>query len=296
MKAQGPPPAEGQSTHGEPGQIASGRDTADAPGPVIALHGLSKSFGRVKANRDISLTFRPGRIKALLGENGAGKSTLMSMLSGRLQPDSGDITADGAALRFKSPADALQAGIGMVYQHFMLVDSMTVAENIFLGQAENFVLSPAAMRTEVAALADRYGIAVDPAARVGELSMGERQRVEILKLLRRDSRLLIFDEPTAVLTPGETEQLFVSLRRMAALGKSIVFISHKLQEVLDIADEIAILRRGEIVDEFSIDNVPDTASLASRMIGRALEPGGERLRRLRRRRDRRRGRGRRRPE
>lgn len=281
MKEQGPPSTEGQNTHEEPGHISSGRNSsgwnaADTPGPIIALHGLSKSFGRVKANRDISLTFRPGRIKALLGENGAGKSTLMSMLSGRLQPDSGGITADGAALRFKSPADALQAGIGMVYQHFMLVDSMTVAENIFLGQAEHFVLSPAVMRAEVAALADRYGIAVDPAARVGALSMGERQRVEILKLLRRDSRLLIFDEPTAVLTPGETEQLFVSLRRMAALGKSIVFISHKLQEVLDIADEIAILRRGEIADEFSIDNVPDTASLANRMIGRTLEPGGER--------------------
>ena len=244
--------------------------------PVIALHGLCKSFGRVKANKDISLAFRPGRIKALLGENGAGKSTLMSMLSGRLRPDSGSIAVDGAVARFSSPADALRAGIGMVYQHFMLVDSMTVAENVLLGQADHFVLSPAAMRAEVDELAARYGIAVAPGAKVGELSMGERQRVEILKLLRRDSRLLIFDEPTAVLTPGETEQLFASLRRMAALGKSIVFISHKLQEVLDIADEIAILRRGEIVDEFDIDNVPDTASLASRMIGRSLEPGGER--------------------
>ena len=252
--------------------------------PVVALKGLCKSFGPVKANKDISLNFSPGVIKALLGENGAGKSTLMSMLAGRLQPDSGSIVVQGSPARFRSPKDAHSAGIGMVYQHFMLVDSMTVAENVLLGQEDGFLLSPRNMQSVVAKLAEQYSIEIDPSARVGQLSMGERQRVEILKLLRRNSRLLIFDEPTAVLTPTETEQLFAALRRMAALGKSIVFISHKLQEVLDIADEIAILRRGEVVDEFTIDNVPDKDTLAARMIGRsidlafarpALDPGEE---------------------
>lgn len=239
----------------------------------ISLDKLCKSFGPVRANRDISLCFRPGTIKALLGENGAGKSTLMSMLAGRLQPDSGTIAIDGKPVRFRSSGDAHRAGIGMVYQHFMLVDSMTVAENVLLGQEDGVLLRPKRMEQAVGELAARYGIEIDPAARVGLLSMGERQRVEILKLLRRNSSLLIFDEPTAVLTPREADQLFAALRRMAALGKSIVFISHKLQEVLDLADEIAILRRGEVVDEFTIDNVPDKDALAARMIGRAMHAG-----------------------
>ena len=244
--------------------------------PVAELVRINKSFGPVRANKDISLTFRPGQIKALLGENGAGKSTLMSMLAGRMQPDSGHIRINGEPVRFRSPKDAHRAGIGMVYQHFMLVDSMTVAENVLLGQEDGFLLSPPAMRAAVAELAAQYRVEIDPAARVGTLSMGERQRVEILKLLRRDSRLLIFDEPTAVLTPTETEQLFTALHRMAALGKSIVFISHKLQEVLDIADEIAILRRGEVVDEFDREHVPDKHTLAARMIGRGVDLAFER--------------------
>ncbi len=236
--------------------------------PLITLQGLCKSFGPVKANKNISLSFASGTITALLGENGAGKSTLMSMLAGRLSPDSGTIYVKGNPVQFRSPKDALNAGIGMVYQHFMLVNSMTVAENVMLGQEDSFLIRPKAMQDQIATLAENYGISIDPAARVGQLSMGERQRVEILKLLRRESSLLIFDEPTAVLTPNETEQLFLVFKRMAALGKSIVFISHKLQEVLDIADEIAILRRGEVVDEFSRDHVPDKDTLASRMIGR----------------------------
>ncbi len=250
--------------------VAVGRNTG------ISLVRLCKSFGPVQANRDISLHFRPGVIKALLGENGAGKSTLMSMLAGRLRPDSGQILLDGAAARFRSPKDAHAAGIGMVYQHFMLVDSMTVAENVLLGQEGRFFLSPKGMEDTVAELAERYSVAIDPAARVGRLSMGERQRVEILKLLRRNNRLLIFDEPTAVLTPREAEQLFATLRRMASLGKSIVFISHKLQEVLDIADEIAILRRGEVVAEFDREHVPDKDTLAARMIGRSIDLAFER--------------------
>ncbi len=241
------------------------------PSDVIELRGLSKSFGPVRANRDISLRFRPGAVKALLGENGAGKSTLMSMLAGRLRPDSGRILVGGKPVRFRSPKDALAAGIGMVYQHFMLVESMTVAENVFLGQEGGFFLSRARMERAVGELARQYHMEMDPSARVDRLSMGERQRVEILKLLRRDSRLLIFDEPTAVLTPHETQQLFVALHRMAALGKSLVFISHKLQEVLDIADEVAILRRGRVVDEFERARVPDKDTLAERMIGRGVD-------------------------
>ena len=244
--------------------------------PVVELEKINKSFGPVRANKDISLVFSPGRIKALLGENGAGKSTLMSMLAGRMQPDSGEIRIDGKAVRFRSSKDAHRAGIGMVYQHFMLVDSMSVAENVLLGQEDGPLLSPKKMHDAVAELAARYTVEIDPAARVGRLSMGERQRVEILKLLRRNSGLLIFDEPTAVLTPTETEQLFTALRRMASLGKSIVFISHKLQEVLDLADEIAILRRGEVVDEFDREHVPDKNTLAARMIGRGVDLAFER--------------------
>ncbi len=237
----------------------------------VRLENISKSFGQVRANRNISLSFTKGKIKALLGENGAGKSTLMAMLAGRLQPDDGQIIINGASTKFSSPKDAHSAGIGMVYQHFMLVDSMTVAENVVLGQEKNFVLSLANIEKEVFELAQKYSIEIDPSAKVESLSMGEKQRVEILKLLRRKSELLIFDEPTAVLTPTETVHLFATLKRMAKLGKSIVFISHKLQEVLEIADEISILRRGEVIDEFLIDNLPDKDTLAKRMIGRSID-------------------------
>ncbi len=238
--------------------------------PLIRLQGIHKAFGAVKASDGIDLDIHAGRVKALLGENGAGKSTLMSILSGSLQPDAGRILLGGEPVRLRSPKDALDLGIGMVYQHFTLVDSMTVAENVILGQEGGFLLRPAAIRDTVAALAKRYGLPLDPDARVGSLSMGERQRVEIAKLLHRDSRVLIFDEPTAVLTPQEGEQLFTAMRAMAAQGKALVFISHKLQEVLDVADEVAILRRGRIVDSFDRAAVPDKADLAGRMLGRTM--------------------------
>lgn len=238
--------------------------------PVVRLEHISKSFGPVHANRDISLAIRPTRIKALLGENGAGKSTLMSILAGKSRQDAGTVYVDGLPARFRSPKDALDAGIGMVYQHFMLVDAMTVTENLLLGQ-EAGLLNPRAMRTSVCELAERYGFVVNPDARIADLSMGERQRVEILKLLYRDCRVLILDEPTAVLTPPEIEQLFAALRHMAADGKAVVFISHKMKEVLDLADEIDILRRGEIVDSFLRAEVPDERLLAARMIGRDME-------------------------
>lgn len=242
---------------------------ADTAPVVVRLEGITKSFGPVRANRDITLNIKATRILALLGENGAGKSTLMSILAGKSRQDCGTVYVDGNVSEFKSPKDALDAGIGMVYQHFMLVDSMTVAENIFLGQVKGW-LNNKAMHAKVRAISDQYGLTVDPGALISDLSMGERQRVEILKLLLRDCRVLILDEPTAVLTPPEITQLFAALRRMAAEGKALVFISHKMQEVLDLANDIAILRKGEIVDSFLREAVPTERELASRMIGRDM--------------------------
>jgi len=237
---------------------------------AVSLRGITKVFGAVRANNDISLDIHAGRIKALLGENGAGKSTLMSILAGHYLPDNGQILIDGHESALRSTKDAIRAGIGMVYQHFMLVEAMTVAENVFLGQEPGFFLSPREMREQVRALAKSFGLDIDPAARVADLSMGEKQRVEILKLLQRQSRILIFDEPTAVLTPQEAQQLFTALRSMAAQGKAIVYISHKLGEVMALADEIAILRRGEVVDELLADDVHSQSDLARRMVGREV--------------------------
>ena len=245
------------------------RGTESAP-PLIRLENISKSYGPVKANRNISLEIRAGEILALLGENGAGKSTLMSILSGKSRQDSGTIFVDGLPAPFRSPRDALAAGIGMVYQHFMLVEAMTVTQNLMLGQAHG-ILNPAAMRSRVLELAARYGFEINPDAMIADLSMGERQRVEILKMLYRDCRVLILDEPTAVLTPPEIEQLFTALRRMAADGRAVVFISHKMKEVLDLATEISILRRGEIVDHFLRADVPGERELAERMVGREMD-------------------------
>jgi len=236
----------------------------------IRLENISKSFGSVHANRNINLDIHSGKIKALLGENGAGKSTLMSILAGQLQPDSGRILIDGQPVAFPSTKDGIEAGIGMVYQHFMLVDAMTVAENILLGQDERFFLNPKKMNRLVKELADRYELDINPSARISNLSMGEKQRVEILKLLHRQSRFLIFDEPTAVLTPQETAHLFDALRQMAHQGKAIVFISHKLDEVLEIADEIAVLRHGQVVDTLDAADVSSKSELARLMVGREI--------------------------
>ncbi len=237
---------------------------------TVSLRGITKIFGAVRANNDISLDIRAGRIKALLGENGAGKSTLMSILAGHYHPDHGQILVDGRPCVLRSTKDAIRAGIGMVYQHFMLVEAMTVAENVFLGQEPGFFVTPKALCRKVAALAESFGLAIDPTARVSDLSMGEKQRVEILKLLQRQSRVLIFDEPTAVLTPQEADQLFLALKNMASQGKAIVYISHKLGEVMALADEIAILRKGEVVDELPAADVHSQADLARRMVGREV--------------------------
>ena len=236
--------------------------------PLVRLENVSKSFGKIHANRNISLSIEAGKIMTLLGENGAGKSTLMGMLAGRLQPDGGRILIDGNPRRFSSPRDAIAAGIGMVYQHFKLVEAMTVAENIFLGQVDGLLVNHDAMVRTVIELARKVRLEIDPTARVADLSMGEKQRVEILKLLFRQSRVLIFDEPTAVLTPQEADQLFDALRQMTAQGKAIVFISHKLDEVMALADDVAVLRQGRVVADLPSSQVDTKEALARLMVGR----------------------------
>jgi simple sugar transport system ATP-binding protein len=238
--------------------------------PLIRLRGLTKRFGAVEANKDVSLDIHPGRILALLGENGAGKSTLMSMLAGRILPDEGAIEADGREVRLDSPARAIELGVGMVYQHFTLVENMTVAENVLLGQEGSFFTTPARMKRQVGELAARFGLEVEPGARVAELSMGEKQRVEILKLLHRQSRVLILDEPTTVLTPDETRRLFDALWSMAGQGKAVVFISHKLDEVMAASDDVAILRKGRVTARMAKEDVASRADLARSMVGREV--------------------------
>jgi ABC-type uncharacterized transport system ATPase subunit len=238
--------------------------------PVIRLERITKSFGSVHANREISLEISRGRILALLGENGAGKSTLMSMLAGQLQPDSGVIFHEGKEVVFSSTEKAIEAGIGMVYQHFKLVDAMSIAENVFLGQTESVLLRKKKMNKIVSDLAGSYGMQLDPSAIISELSMGEKQQVEILKLLFRKSNILIFDEPTAVLTPHEAKNLFKTMEQMVAAGKAIVFISHKLEEVMSIADDIAILKKGEVIEVRPASEVGSTAELAELMVGREV--------------------------
>jgi general nucleoside transport system ATP-binding protein len=242
---------------------------SDAAAAIIRLEEITKSFGRLRANDRISLDIRAGRIKALLGENGAGKSTLMSILAGRVPPDHGRILVEGRPVSIGSPHAAHELGIGMVYQHFTLIERMSVAQNVMLGQPGlAWRLRPQRMLAQVAALAQRFGLAVNPTARIEDLSMGERQRVEILKLLQRDCRVLIFDEPTAVITPPEADQLFQAFRQMAAQGRAIVFISHKLDEVMAVADEIAVLRKGRVVAEMAATEVESKTQLARQMVGR----------------------------
>ncbi len=238
----------------------------------LELRGITKRFGSLVANENIDLTVEPGEIHALLGENGAGKSTLMNVLYGLLQPDEGQILIDGKPVRFHNPGEALAAGIGMVHQHFMLVPVFTVAENVILGvEPTKFLglLDRRRARKEVLELSSRYGLAIDPDALVEDLPVGIQQRVEIVKALHREASMVILDEPTAVLTPGETNELFEIMRGLQASGKSIIFISHKLKEVQEIADRITVLRRGRVVG-----SPPPSASdeeLASLMVGRAVE-------------------------
>jgi general nucleoside transport system ATP-binding protein len=231
---------------------------------------MTKRFGDLVANDHIDLTVEPGEIHALLGENGAGKSTLMNVLYGMLQPDEGEILVDGAPVKIKGPSDAIASGIGMVHQHFMLVPVFTVAENIMLGaeRARGGFLDRRRARREVVEVSQRYGLAVDPDALVEDLPVGVQQRVEIIKALIREVDLLILDEPTAVLTPQETEDLLRVMRSLRDSGKSLVFITHKLKEVKAIADRITVIRRGRTVGTAS----PDTSEeeLAALMVGRSV--------------------------
>ena len=241
----------------------------DGVPPFAVLEGITKRFPGVVANNDVSLQIRAGEVHALIGENGAGKSTLMRVLYGEYPPDEGRILVRGAPTALGSPRAAIAAGIGMVHQHFLLVAPFTVAENVILGHESGAVLHPDDAERRVAELAGSYGVKVDVATPVERLSVGEQQRVEILKALYRGVDLLILDEPTAVLTPTEAKELFANLDRLRADGKAIVFISHKLDEVLEIADRITVMRHGEIVGE---TRPADTSKerLAEMMVGRPV--------------------------
>jgi simple sugar transport system ATP-binding protein len=241
---------------------------ANAAPLAVELRGITKRFPGVVANRDISLAVRRGTIHAIVGENGAGKSTLMKILYGVQQPDEGSISVNGGQVTLKSPTDAIRAGIGMVFQHFMLADNLTVLENVVLG-AESLHGIGEAARQEIRRISGEYGLAVDPDVLVADLGVGDRQRIEILKVLYRGARILILDEPTAVLVPQEVTELFGHLRELKAEGLTVMFISHKLDEVLAVADDITVIRRGTTVA--AVDPAEVTArKLAELMVGSEL--------------------------
>jgi len=238
----------------------------------LELRGITKRFGALTANDHIDLTIEPGEIHSLLGENGAGKSTLMNVLYGLYQADEGDILLDDVVQNFSGPGDAMAAGIGMVHQHFMLIPVFTVAENVMLGHEQTSFggrLDLAAARQRVREISDRFGFDVDPDAIVEDLPVGVQQRVEIIKALSRDAKVLVFDEPTAVLTPQETDELMATMRQLRDTGTSIVFITHKLREVRAVADRITVVRLGKIVGTAS--PTATNEELASLMVGRAVE-------------------------
>ena len=247
--------------------------TTTVSAPALEMRGISKRYPGVVANDAIDLEIRPGEIHALLGENGAGKSTLMNILYGLATPDAGEILLDGAAVSIHDPADAIGRGISMVHQHFMLVPVLSVADNILLGEetmANAVFLDRREAHRRIVELGERFGFDIDPDTLVGSLSVGWQQRVEILKALYRDAQIIVLDEPTAVLTPQETKEIFGVLRRLASEGRSIIFISHKLFEVLEIADRITVIRRGRVVGT----RLPAETSeddLAELMVGRNVQ-------------------------
>ena len=247
--------------------------TGTIAAPALEMRGITKRYPGVVANDGINLEIRPGEIHALLGENGAGKTTLMNVLYGLATPDEGEILLDGTPVQITGPSDAIARGINMVHQHFMLVPVLTVAENILLGEetmANRFFLDRKKAHERIMELGGRFGFDIDPEVKVGTLSVGWQQRVEILKALYRNARILVLDEPTAVLTPQETEEIFAVLRRLAQEGHSIVFISHKLYEVLEIADRITVIRRGRVVGERRPAETTED-DLAELMVGREVQ-------------------------
>lgn len=237
---------------------------------ALEMRGITKRFPGVLANDNVNFTVEKGEIHALLGENGAGKSTLMNMVNGLYRADEGQILLDGKPVKFSSPRDAIDNGVGMVHQHFMLVPTQTVAENLILGQkTPRFYINYKKLEQDIADLSQKFGLAVEPHAKIWQLSVGEQQRVEILKMLYQGAKLLIMDEPTAVLTPQEVTDLFKTLREMTATGHTIIFISHKLDEVVAIADRVTVLRRGRV--ESTVDGKSTSkAELARLMVGREV--------------------------
>ena len=240
--------------------------------PALAFKAITKRFGALTANDEISFDVEPGEVLALLGENGAGKTTLMNILFGHYQADEGVVEVDGRPLPAGATDAAIEAGIGMVHQHFTLADNLTVLENITLGTESlwSWRQDSAGAVRKLQQLAETFGLVVDPAVPVNDLSVGERQRVEILKALYRDSRILILDEPTAVLTPAETEQLFSTLKALTSDGLAVIFISHKLHEILAISDRVAVLRAGKLVGIVDTDKA-DRQKLSELMVGRDVE-------------------------
>src|SRR5689334_1313178 len=239
---------------------------------VLELRGITKQFPGVLANDHVDFELRRGEVHALLGENGAGKSTLMNILYGLYQPDEGQVLVRGKVVRFTGPNDAIRAGIGMVHQHFMLVPPLTVTENIMLGDeavTAGVMLDRRGAAARIRKLSQEYGLAVNPDAKIQDLPVGTQQRVEILKAFYRRADVLILDEPTAVLTPQEADDLFVIMQGLKAQGKSIVFITHKLREVLAIADRITVLRLGRVVGHALPGEVTEQ-DLATMMVGRTV--------------------------
>ncbi|RKT78273.1 nucleoside ABC transporter ATP-binding protein [Terracoccus luteus] len=236
--------------------------------PAVELHGITKRFPGVVANKDIELTVDRGTVHAIVGENGAGKSTLMKILYGVQQPDEGTITVDGTVRTLRTPSDAIAAGIGMVFQHFQLADNLTVLENVVLGAEKLHGIGDAARR-RIREISTSYGLGVEPDALVADLGVGARQRIEILKVLYRGAKIVILDEPTAVLVPQEVDELFGNLRELKAEGLTVVFISHKLDEVLKVADAITVIRRGSTVAEVDPKGVTPR-DLAELMVGSEL--------------------------
>jgi simple sugar transport system ATP-binding protein len=248
--------------------VGAHRSAEPTGSPAVELRGITKRFPGVVANHDIHLAVSPGTIHAIVGENGAGKSTLMKILYGMYRPDEGEILVNGSSVHFSAPNQAIRAGIGMVHQHFMLADNFTVQENVVLG-AERLAGIGAGARNKIQQISDQYGLDINPDELMEDLGVGDRQRVEILKVLYRGARIIILDEPTAVLVPQEVEELFGNLRELTREGLTVIFISHKLDEVLSVADAITVIRRGTTVA--SVDPATVTArDLATLMVGAEL--------------------------
>ena len=241
--------------------------------PAAQLTGIGKRFNTVVANDGVDLVLQHGSVHAVMGENGAGKSTLMSILFGLLAPDAGQILVNGAPQVFTSPLDAIAVGLGMVHQHFRLFESLTVAANVVYGAEPRRagLYDRRAAETRVRELGERYGLQIDPRATVSSLSVGERQRVEILKALHREATILILDEPTAVLTPGEVSTLFTVIRRAADAGTTVVLVTHKINEVLSVSDEVTVLRDGRVTGHFRTVET-SSAELVHAMTGREVHP------------------------